>query len=55
MDPRTDHQWPTDPAAHVWTSWKNKTGVGGPTPPTQSRMCIDPACGAHETRETPKA
>lgn len=55
MDPSSNHNWPTDPSEHVWGPWMAKTPIGKPQPATQYRMCVHPACGASETRETPKA
>lgn len=51
MDSLSNHDYPSDPAEHLWGPWMNRTG---PPQPTQYRMCAHPACGGSETRETPK-
>ena len=48
----TDHEWPTEPQAHVWGRWLSKTGL---PKPTQYRQCVHPDCKAVETREAPRA
>lgn len=52
MSEATNHAWPTDPAAHVWSPWMSKAGLPRPT---QYRVCVHPTCTASETREAPRA
>lgn len=50
--PMTDHQWPTDPAQHVWGPWHSSTG---PPKPTQYRCCVHPLCKTVEYQDVPSA
>jgi hypothetical protein len=51
-NPPTDHAWPTDPRAHVWSPWYPNTGL---PKPTQYRTCVHPMCRAVEHQEAPTA